>query len=289
MALPTITRGILFREDWLTSAGVTPWTLDSGVTLISDGDIATIAVTTATNGATANTGLVGTTGASNAASKLLVRAKMSGLIFNTFDIKITYGDSTTQTVTFNPGSRTDFVSQSFALTSGKDLAGSTVKILNAANSVSITMDFLIFYKELLTLPTVLQPVMFRKQRTIVEIPILQREGGQVQDLGSTSPEVTVSGGLVSTTSGQQGWTNTWTADQWWQILYGLTIEAGTLQSDGNPSWQWFQSDQIQGKMLVRGVSLAQPPGRLQYWNYTMSLKQFDVNAESTNDLVGFSY
>src|SRR5207302_2890043 len=102
-------------------------------------------------------------------------------------------------------------------------------------------------------------------------------------------EGAIAGGLVNTTSGQSGWTNTYTADQWWQILYGLTLEPGTLQADGNPTWQWFQSDQIQGKFLPNALLSQQVPGRVNYHNYALQLKQMDIGPETTANLVGVTY
>jgi hypothetical protein len=260
------------------------WTLDSGVTLSSDGDIGTLAGTTATNGASQTVvGSLSTT----TYPKLFARAKSADGTTRTLDILVTYtSGSDTFTMTGLGSSWPNPFT--FNLTTGKTI--SSVKFLNQSVSGSLLVDFVFPFKETLTLPTVIQPIGFRKQRNIVEIPIIQREGGQVQDLGSLTPEGSIAGGLVNTTSGQSGWTQTYTADQWWQILYGLTLETGTLQADGNPTWQWFQSDQIQGKYLPKAFLPQQVPGRVNYHNYALQLKQMDVGPETTaNSLAGVTY
>jgi len=203
--------------------------------------------------------------------------------------------STSRTVIATAPTTAMTVYTSPALPTGKtiDRIGVVVQSTVSQNgtfNVNYQVDFVMSFKELLTLPTVIQPIGFRKQRNIVEIPIIQREGGQVQDLGSMSPEVTVAGGLVNTTSGQSGWTNTYTADQWWQIMLGITLETGTIQADGNPTWQWFSSDEIQGKYLPKAFLPQQVPGRVNYHNYALQLKQMDVGPETTaNSLTGVTY
>src|SRR5690242_18226032 len=99
MALPQITRGVGFREDWLSATGAFTWTLDSGVSITSDGDLGTMLNMTSTNGATANTGLSGSTGGAGNITGLQVRAASVGGSTSSFDLKITYGDASTQTLT----------------------------------------------------------------------------------------------------------------------------------------------------------------------------------------------
>src|SRR5438552_3191443 len=89
----TISRGIGFRDDLLDAS---LWTLDSGVGLTTDGDIGTITVTTASNGAS-RTGLVANS--TSVYPKLLVRATTTSILGGTFDIKFTYTDASTQTFT----------------------------------------------------------------------------------------------------------------------------------------------------------------------------------------------
>ena len=179
--------------------------------------------------------------------------------------------------------------ETFTLTPGKTL--SNMSLILVANQsltsfpISLTTDFVMFFEEQLTLPSVRQPILLRKRRNVVELPILGREGGILQDLGSLAAEITVAGSLITTTS-----PNAWSADQWWYIFNGLTLETGTLQSDGNPSWQWFQSDQIGAKVLVTDWIPQQPMGRVQFWDYSLVMKKFDVNGETlTNDIGPFQY
>ena len=153
---------------------------------------------------------------------------------------------------------------------------------------ALQLDFIYIFKELLTLPSVRQPISLRKRRNTIEIPILQREGGIQQDLGSMSWDITVGGHLISTTAGVGSWTNTYTADQWWFILNGLILESGIIAPDGNPRWQWFQSDQIQAKVLVTDYMPQQPMGRVQFWDYALQLKKFDINPETHLKDLGYA-
>src|SRR2546422_3964696 len=142
------------------------------------------------------------------------------------------------------------------------LSYSSIKWLNQPVSGRTSIDFILFFKELLTLPTAIQPLQEQDVSIMPVIPIVGRQGGVVQYLGSMSPRYIIAGGLVNTTSGQSGWTNTYTADQWWQLLKGVWIEQNTVQADGNPTWQWFSSDNINAKVLLN-YAPQQVPGRLE--------------------------
>jgi len=138
------------------------------------------------------------------------------------------------------------------------------------------------------LPTAIQPLQEQDVSIMPVIPIVGRQGGVVQYLGSMSPRYIIAGGLVNTTSGQSGWTNTYTADQWWQLLKGVWIEQNTVQADGNPTWQWFSSDNINAKVLLN-YAPQQVPGRLAYHDYALSLTEFNILGLSTANLPGISY
>jgi hypothetical protein len=295
LGLPQITRGIGARDDLLVT---TTWSLSTSAaataTLTTDGDIGTVTVVF-TNATNASGGIFqsGLSLLTNTYPSILVRHRFGGLTGLTPQLAVTYSDASTSVFTMTTSSpSTAYVVETFALTANKTVNTVTFQWLSGT-SISGTIvgyfDFYLIFKETLTLPTAIQPIGFRKQRNIVEIPIIQREGGQVQDLGSLTPDVGIAGGLVNTTSGQSGWTNTYTADQWWQILYGLTLETGTLQADGNPTWQWLVTDQIQGKYFPKAFFPQQVPGRVAYHNYALSLKQFNVVGESTANLVGVTY
>jgi len=101
-------------------------------------------------------------------------------------------------------------------------------------------------------------------------------------------DITVGGHLISTTAGVGSWTNTYTADQRWFILNGLILESGIIAPDGNPRWQWFQSDQIQAKVLVSDYMPQQPMGRVQFWDYALQLKKFDINPETHLKDLGYA-
>src|SRR6266516_3786517 len=101
-----------------------------------------------------------------------------------------------------------------------------------------------------------------------------------QYLATNFPLTNERGLTINTINGLGQWTNTYTADQWWYILTGLVHETGTVQADGNPTWQWFQSDQIQAKVLPTDWLPQEPMGRVQFWDYALQLKKFDILPET---------
>src|SRR5437764_13919460 len=99
----------------------------------------------------------------------------------------------------NTTSLNNFIPVNFPLTNGKQLTNNTINqigfeilcITGGAGTFSFTiqLDFIYIFKELLTFPSVRQPITLRKRRNLIEIPILQREGGILQDLGSMAADI----------------------------------------------------------------------------------------------------
>ena len=300
MVLPTISRSFGVRDDYI-DANLT--TLNSASvssdTFTSDGDIVTwnVTMTSPSNGDVAILYRPVSGPDPSIWSNSIVRLNVTSWPnASNFQIRpwIAYTPSnatdTGQNSLVNSTSLNNFIPTNFPLTNGKQLVNNTINqvgfeilcITGGAGTFnfSLQLDFIYVFKELLTLPAVRQPISLRKRRNIVEIPILQREGGIQQDLGSMSWDITVGGHLVSTGAGIGNWTNTYTADQWWFIMNGLILESGIITPDGNPRWQWFQSDQIQAKVLVTDLMPQQPMGRVQFWDYALQLKKFDILSET---------
>jgi hypothetical protein len=279
MGLPTITRAKIFTEDWLnlTTAQPGSWVIDSGVTATTDGDVLSLSGTISPNGIyNGNIGAFSTT----TYPSLLVRAKAN--VARTLDFKFTFTDTTTQTITLSLTTSWQIFTNT--LTSGKTT--SDIRVSNQSSSGINSIDFIQIHKETLTLPTASKTVRQRTKRRVIAIPIWGKEGDVLQDGGSDSPEYDIAGQLVSTTSGQSGWTNTYTADQWWQLLNGLQLETGTAQADGNMTWQWFTFDEGVAKVVVVAFVADENPGRVQNWDFNMSLKQFDVIGRTFANPVG---
>jgi hypothetical protein len=301
MGFPTISRSFGVRDDYI-DASLT--TLNSGSvtidTFTSDGDIVTwnVTMTNPSNGDVAILYRPVVSGPDPSIwSNSIVRLNVTSWPNATnFQIRpwIAYTPSgatdTGQFSLVNSTNLNNFIPTNFPLTNGKQLANNTINQIGfeilcvnggaGTFNFALQLDFIYVFKELLTLPSVRQPISLRKRRNIIEIPILQREGGIQQDLGSMSWDITVGGHLISTTAGVGSWTNTYTADQWWFILNGLILESGIITPDGNPRWQWFQSDQIQAKVLVTDYMPQQPMGRVQFWDYALQLKKFDILSET---------
>jgi hypothetical protein len=303
MVLPVITRGSGILDDY-TDASLT--TLNSGSVstdiFTSNGDILTwnVTMTNPSNGDVAVLYRPVTGPDPSVYSAATVRCNVTQWPNSNFQFRfwLAYTPSSTTDTGQNSLTNTSNLNQwmptNFPLTNGKQLVGNTTNEIGfeilcvtggaGTFNFSAQMDFIYQYKELLTLPSVRQPIALRKRRNMVELPVLQREGGVQQDLGSMSADITVGGHLISSTAVVGQWTNTYTADQWWYILSGLALETGTVRTDGNPTWQWFQSDQIQSKVLVTDWMPQQVMGRVQFWDYALQLKKFDVLGETTQDL-----
>ncbi len=245
----TLTRGVVFRDDFLDVAS---WTADSGVTGTTDGDILSLSGTTATNGFSRS---VPGTPSTTTYPLLLVRVKGSGAI----DLKVTYGDASTSTFTISLTANLT-VPTPLSLTTGKTV--STIKLQNQSVAGTNNIDFMFQFKETLTLPAVSEPMQFPLSRYIVELAIPTREGGILQDLGSSSAQVEVAGKLISTTS-----PNNYSGDQWWDVLVGTWLEA---------NWQWFSSDRIAYKYQIQELTPVQNPGQVGYYGFKMRLRKVDI-------------
>ena len=308
MGFPTISRSFGVRDDYI-DASLT--TLNSGSvttdTFTSDGDIVTwnVTMTNPSNGDVAILYRPVSGPDPSIWSNSIVRLNVTSWSNATnFQIRpwVAYTPSgatdTGQNSLVNSTSLNNFIPTNFPLSNGKQLTNNTINQIGfeilcvtggaGTFNFALQLDFIYIFKELLTLPSVRQPISLRKRRNTIEIPILQREGGIQQDLGSMSWDITVGGHLISTTAGVGSWTNTYTADQWWFILNGLILESGIIAPDGNPRWQWFQSDQIQAKVLVTDYMPQQPMGRVQFWDYALQLKKFDINPETYLKDLGYA-
>ncbi len=250
-----LTRGVSTRDDLLT---IDPaiWLLDSGVTMTTDGDLATVAGVTTTNGAAYAPGTpIGIS--STTYGFVAVRAAITSGSGN-FQIVITFSDVSTQTIPFTLSANLQFFVGS--ITSGKTI--NSYKITSSTGTSTYLVDFIYFFKERLTLPAVSEPLQLPLSRYLVELAIPNREGGIVQDLGSSSPQVEVAGRLITTTT-----PNNYTGDQWWDVLVGVWLEA---------NWQWFTSDRVSYKYQVQELTPVQNPGQVGYYGFKMRLRKIDV-------------
>ncbi len=250
-----ITRGMSTRDDLLT-IDLTKWIIDGGVTMTTDGDSATIAGVTTTLGAAYSPG-GGINISSTTYPNIAIRAAITSGSAN-FQIVITFSDLTTQTMPFTLTANLGFQVQS--ITTGKTI--SSYKITASTGTNTFLVDFIYFFKERLTLPAVSDPLQLPLQRYLVEMAIPNREGGIVQDLGSSSPQIDVSGRLISTTS-----PNNYTGDQWWDVLVGVWLEA---------NWQWFSSDRVAYKYQIQELTPVQNPGQVGYYGFKMRLRKIDI-------------
>ncbi len=262
MADVTISRGIIVREDFLTAT----WATGSGVVASTDGDILSLSGTTSSQGyATGSFTAFSTT----TCPRLLIRAKGAG----TIDFKVFYLDGAvdtftlTLTTTYSPFLR--------LLTSGKSVT--TISFVNQSIAGTNSIDFVQFYKEDLTFPGIIQPMPLSTGRIVAVLPILQRDGEVLQDLGSKSPEIIIQGALVSTITPTNH-----TAAEWWDLLEGLVLEGA------NETWQWVTSDRIHYKYLPIDLSRSEILSRKNYYEFTLRLKRFDVLSQ-TADRLGISY
>src|SRR6266571_5566667 len=107
-----ITRGLASRDDFLAT---TNWTLDTGVTLTTDGDIGTVGTVTPTNGATWS----GLSILTNTYGLLAMRASIPSGSGN-LQLKLTFSDTSTQTLSYTLTSNLVFQTPA-ALTAGRTI------------------------------------------------------------------------------------------------------------------------------------------------------------------------
>src|SRR5437867_4423636 len=246
-----ITRGIVTRDDLLNTNN---WVLDASLTLTTDGDIGSFGTITTTNGATWS----GLSFSSTAYSQLAVRAAITSGSGN-LQLKVTFSDATTQALSYTLTSNLVFQTPQ-TLTSGKTV--NSIKVLSSSGTSAYNIDFIYFFKEQLTLPAVSEPLQFPLSRYVVELAVPSREGGILQDLGSSSPQLELAGRLITTSS-----PNNYTGDQWWDVLAGMWLEA---------NWQWLSSDRVAYKYQIVELTPVQNPGQVGYYGFKMRLRKIDI-------------
>ncbi len=246
-----ITRGVVVRDDLLTNVN---WVLDASVTLTTDGDIGSFGTITTTNGAEWS----GLSFSSTTYPLLVVRAAITSGAGN-LQLKVTFGDATTQTLSFTLTSNLVFQTPA-TLTAGKTV--NKIKVLSSSGTSAYNIDFVYFCKEQLTLPAVSDSLQIPLSRYVVELAVPTREGGILQDLGSSSPQVELAGRLITTSS-----PNNYTGDQWWDVLVGVWLEA---------NWQWFSSDRVAYKYQIVELTPVQNPGQVGYYGFKIRLRKVDI-------------
>jgi hypothetical protein len=76
-------------------------------------------------------------------------------------------------------------------------------------------------------------------------------------------------------------TNTYTADQWWDVLTGVTLEQGQPLTTAvtAPVWQWWTSPRVNYKYIIHSLRpLSHVPGRVAYHDFALRLKKYDINS-----------
>lgn len=265
----TLTRGIGFRDDGLdASLWTAAQTANVSALFGGDGDILSLTVTffnaiSGNNGRATRSGLsVSTT----TFPKIIIRHKDNGFGANVdLTLRVEYSDATSSTFTLAKGGNFN-PPETFTLTAGKTVAILEVKAQAntsiIAGSNTIDWDFIFIFKETLTLPAVTKPLQFSLPRTLPELPIPNRDGGVLQDMGADSARLEIAGTLVTTTT-----PNNYSGDQWWDVLVGVWLE-------GN--WQWLTSDRVNYKYQIEELAVVQDPGRVGYYEFKMRLKKVDI-------------
>src|SRR5712692_7993175 len=268
----TITRGVGARDDGLdasltqTNSGTV-----SGTSVTTDGDTLRFQGTF-TNPANGDSAIAYRTITSGPATtspygKVMIRSKVAVLPANyTARAYVHYTTPAVDEFTFASGVSTTFTVSTFSLITSGTVDRLGVKILAgsgaATGSFDVSWDFIMIFKETLTLPAMTSPLNFSLSRYVVELPIPTREGGILQDLGSASAQLEVDGTLVTTAT-----PNNYTGDQWWDVLVGTWLEA---------NWQWLTSDRVSYKYQIEQLTPTQEPGKVGYYGFKMKLRKVDV-------------
>jgi len=263
---------VIYRDDFLDVSSWSP----GNATLATDGDVATLTGTQ--NLSNYNASITSTVAAGVSTTTyplLLARVKNVSAGGTGIQITVFYNDSTSQVSSIYTSSKLGLIKMQ--LNAGKTIS-SIVPFANmTALGQQFSIDFVQVYKEDLNLPAIIQPMPVSTGRIVAVLPILQRDGEVLQDLGSKSPELIIQGALVSTTTPTNH-----TAAEWWDLLEGLVLEAA------NETWQWVTSDRIHYKYLPIDLSRSEILSRKNYYEFTLRLKRFDVLSQ-TPDRLGISY
>ncbi len=283
MTLPTLSRGVGARDDYVILAGHST-TVSGSVTSLTaastDGDVYSVNIRFTNPNAgdqyqVTESGFLSPTLNSTTYSKILIRARIVSITGGSFTLSayvhLTSGGDKYPAI-IGTG-----VSSTFVLATDTVTAGDTVDELGFAIRANTTqtgvfdivanIDFVQCFKETLTLPSVTRATPVPKKRYVTKIQVLQREGDVYQDLGSSSPEFHLGGSLITTSQ--------YSADDWNRVFDGLVLEQATVQADGNPTWQWFNHDLWQRKVLVMDYTPQDVPGRQRNSmnDYTLRLVQ----------------
>src|SRR6267143_1301009 len=220
MGLPSITRGVGFRDDGISGA---LWATDNTANvapgaITTDGDIlnCTFTFTTAISGNNGQMRYIGTIPvlSPTAYKKINIRHQENFTVANPQpQLIVSYTDTSTDTFVLT--ATTTPLAETFSLSATKTVSVIAYR-LSATGSLTgaftENLAFSLIFKETLTLPTASRTVRQRVKRRIVAIPIPFKEGDVLQDLGSDSPEYDIAGQLITT--------GPYTADQWWGIGQG---------------------------------------------------------------------
>jgi len=261
MADVTLTRGRGFADDF---PDLTGWSEDvAGGSFTLSGGIVTFS---RISGVPAWKKAISPTLASATYKALGWRVKaIAGTFTAAFEIR--YTDLTTEEISVE-NSQTTWKFLTGSLTQSKTIDQVRIKFTGASTGSTLLIDLVMIHKELLNLPVVNQPMGFSNPRVLVELPILRREGGVLQDLGSMSTVIQCNGGLFTTTT-----PNNYTAVQWVQVLLGTWLEA---------NWQVFSSELWDLKVQIEFFQATPVPGRKDYFDFVLRIRKHDPVAATAD-------
>lgn len=159
-----------------------------------------------------------------------------------------FNDASTQQLVgaTNPEFSTTWTVSSGTLTSSKTLDHIRLGADDYPNSIAagtfqVYYDFVLIFKDLFTFPTV-QPggVWFKPRQKIVQTEIPGRDGDVLERLGMKSPEIVVQGKVLSGES--------WGSPDL-EYLYYIVRDTDL--------WQWFTSDPVDCKVMLKDFDLGQ--------------------------------
>lgn len=137
----------------------------------------------------------------------------------------------------------------------------------------VYFDFILLHKDTFTIPAT-DAIHLRFRNQFVDLSPLERVGEISQNLGATSPEITLTGTVKSNT----GW-----GSPLLEKLYDIYFNAH------QEPWQWFTSDLINCKVTIRDFDASQM-GASSQRKWELRLKKFDYHCGSKDwvwDYYGF--
>ena len=262
---PFITRGIFFRNDFLTSGSLTQDTVSlvTNNTFYTDGDILTI---TAQGNLGVYTIGLSLSGSPITSGSFAIRAGVNG----TAGLSVNFLSGSTGTGYTLFGAASSFNLFTGSVNAIANINSYIDKIQFQLNSPfpsgSALIDFIQFYSENIPLRYINNSASYALKKRVIPLDAPMREQQIIQVLGSESPVVDLDGVFISDLD--------FTAQNYRDKLISVWNEG---------TYQWLQTDFIGAKFILDNTTIDELPGIPSYYKWTGQFKQYSpISASGQN-------